>query len=122
MVIQIRFDPVYVGHFKCNIRTIRGGYPNIHLQVPFCFRALSRSFAITVFSWMRRLYWQNDAFQSTTNFDHIKSHYYWSHAHVCFEFSLRAQTQETDVMPQIQINPTRIVPIGPIPPIEPLET
>jgi len=80
-VTIIRFDPVYVGHFKCNIRTIRGGYPNIHL-------------------WMRRLYWQNDAFQSTTNFDHIKTHYYWSHAH---------------------INPTRIVPVGPIPPIEPLE-
>jgi putative glutathione S-transferase len=29
-VTVIRFDPVYVGHFKCNIRTIRGGYPNIH--------------------------------------------------------------------------------------------
>lgn len=28
---QIRFDPVYVGHFKCNIRDIRHGYPNIHL-------------------------------------------------------------------------------------------
>ena len=28
---QIRFDPVYVGHFKCNIRTVRQGYPNIHL-------------------------------------------------------------------------------------------
>jgi len=80
-VTLIRFDPVYVGHFKCNIRTIRGGYPNIHL-------------------WMRRLYWQNDAFQSTTNFDHIKTHYYWSHGH---------------------INPTQIVPFGPVPHIEPLE-
>jgi len=81
-VTIIRFDPVYVGHFKCNIRTIRHGYPNIH-------------------RWLRRLYWQNDAFQSTTNFDHIKTHYYWSHPH---------------------INPTRIVPVGPIPDIEPLET
>jgi hypothetical protein len=27
---QIRFDPVYVGHFKCNLRTIRNGYPAIH--------------------------------------------------------------------------------------------
>lgn len=27
---QIRFDPVYVGHFKCNLRTIRNGYPVIH--------------------------------------------------------------------------------------------
>jgi putative glutathione S-transferase len=81
-VTIIRFDPAYVGHFKCNIRTIRGGYPNIHL-------------------WLRRLYWQNDAFKSTTNFEHIKTHYYWSHPHV---------------------NPTRIVPVGPLPPIEPLET
>ena len=32
-LIQIRFDPAYVGHFKCNIRTIRGGYPNLHGQV-----------------------------------------------------------------------------------------
>ena len=29
-VTIVRFDPVYVGHFKCNFRTIRGGYPNIH--------------------------------------------------------------------------------------------
>ena len=28
---QIRFDPVYVGHFKCNLRTIRDGYPAIDL-------------------------------------------------------------------------------------------
>ena len=32
-VTIIRFDPVYVGHFKCNLRTIRGGYPNIHRYV-----------------------------------------------------------------------------------------
>ncbi|EIM92344.1 glutathione S-transferase [Stereum hirsutum FP-91666 SS1] len=79
-VTIIRFDPVYVGHFKCNIRTIRGGYPNIHL-------------------WLRRLYWNNDAFKSTNNFEHIKTHYYWSHPF---------------------INPHRIVPVGPIPNIEPL--
>ncbi|PAV15250.1 glutathione S-transferase [Pyrrhoderma noxium] len=79
-VTIIRFDPVYVGHFKCNFRTIRSGYPNIH-------------------HWLQNLYWNNPAFSSTTNFDHIKTHYYWSHAH---------------------INPTRIVPAGPIPNIEPL--
>ncbi|KAG5637678.1 hypothetical protein H0H81_003646 [Sphagnurus paluster] len=32
--LQIRFDPVYVGHFKCNIRTIRDGYPAIHSYAP----------------------------------------------------------------------------------------
>ncbi|EMD35648.1 hypothetical protein CERSUDRAFT_85607 [Gelatoporia subvermispora B] len=79
-VTIIRFDPVYVGHFKCNIRTIRDGYPNLHL-------------------WMRKLYWNNDAFSSTCNFDHIKTHYYWSHP---------------------MINPTRVVPVGPIPNILPL--
>lgn len=79
-VTIIRFDPVYVGHFKCNIRTIRDGYPAIH-------------------SWMQKLYWNNDAFRSSTNFDHIKTHYYWSHP---------------------SINPTRVVPVGPIPTIEPL--
>jgi putative glutathione S-transferase len=26
----IRFDAVYVQHFKCNIRDIRSGYPNLH--------------------------------------------------------------------------------------------
>ncbi|KAI9508528.1 glutathione S-transferase [Russula earlei] len=83
-VTIVRFDPVYVGHFKCNIRTIRHGYPNIHRQV-----------------WLRGLYWQNDAFRATTNFEHIKTHYYWSHP---------------------QINPSRIVPIGPVPHILPLET
>jgi len=76
----IRFDPVYHGHFKCNIGTIRHNYPNIHL-------------------WLRKLYWGNPAFKEWTHFDHIKTHYYWSHK---------------------QINPTGIVPVGPLPPIEPL--
>jgi len=76
----VRFDPVYHGHFKCNFRTIRGGYPNLN-------------------RWMKNLYWKNDAFKSTTEFNHIKTHYYWSHT---------------------TINPTRIVPKGPVPVIEPL--
>jgi putative glutathione S-transferase len=79
-VTIIRFDPVYVGHFKCNFRTIRDGYPAIN-------------------AWMKALYWKNPAFKDSTNFDHIKTHYYWSHP---------------------QINGTRIVPVGPIPHIEPL--
>jgi len=79
-VTIVRFDPVYVGHFKCNFRTIRSGYPAIH-------------------SWLRKLYWGNPAFSGTTNFEHIKTHYYWSHT---------------------SINPHRIVPLGPVPNIEPL--
>ncbi|KAI9567429.1 glutathione S-transferase [Boletus coccyginus] len=79
-VTIVRFDPVYVGHFKCNLRMIRNGYPAIH-------------------TWLRKLYWHNDAFKSSTNFQHIKVHYYWS---------------------QTKVNPTRVVAVGPTPDIEPL--
>jgi len=59
-VTIVRFDPVYVGHFKCNIRDIRSGYPAIH-------------------RWLRKLYWDVPAFQDTTQFEHIKRHYMESH-------------------------------------------
>jgi len=67
----VRFDPVYVGHFKCNIRRI-ADYP-----------ALS--------GYLRELYqWPGVA--ATTRLDHIKFHYYASHA---------------------SLNPRGIVPLGP---------
>ena len=56
----IRFDPVYVQHFKCNIRDIRSGYPHLH-------------------KWVRNLYWNVPAFGETTEFEHIKGHYTKSH-------------------------------------------
>ncbi|KAL6793025.1 glutathione S-transferase [Trichoderma sp. SZMC 28012] len=59
-VTIIRFDPVYVQHFKCNIRDIRSGYPQIH-------------------KWLRNLYWNVAGFKETTNFLHIKNHYTKSH-------------------------------------------
>lgn len=59
----IRFDPVYVQHFKCNIRDIRSGYPNIH-------------------KWVRNLYWTHPAFGETTQFEHIKKHYTKSHKQI----------------------------------------
>jgi putative glutathione S-transferase len=59
----IRFDPVYVQHFKCNIRDIRGGYPHLH-------------------KWMRNLYWDHAAFGETTQFEHIKKHYTKSHSQI----------------------------------------
>jgi len=31
----VRFDSVYHGHFKCNYRTIQGGYPDLHRSVAF---------------------------------------------------------------------------------------
>ena len=67
----VRFDAVYHGHFKCNIRRIVD-YP--HLQ-----------------GYLMDLY-QLPGIAETVNFDHIKRHYYYTHD---------------------DINPTRIVPIGP---------
>jgi putative glutathione S-transferase len=54
----IRFDPVYHGHFKCNIRRIID-YRNL-------------------FGYLRDLY-QVDGVAETVNFDHIKRHYYITH-------------------------------------------
>ena len=57
----IRFDPVYFGHFKCNLREIRD-YP-----------ALQR--------YLRELYhWPKVA--ETVDFFHIKHHYYASHLRI----------------------------------------
>lgn len=53
-----RFDPVYVGHFKCNIRRIVD-YPNL-------------------WAYARELY-QHPGVAETVNFDHIKRHYYRTH-------------------------------------------
>ncbi|MCK5875627.1 MAG: glutathione S-transferase family protein [Alcanivoracaceae bacterium] len=54
----VRFDPVYVGHFKCNLRRI-ADYP-----------ALS--------NYLRDLY-QQPGIAGTVNLMHIKHHYYRSH-------------------------------------------
>lgn len=54
----VRFDPVYVGHFKCNLRRIVD-YPAIS-------------------GYMRELY-QMDGIADTVFMDHIKTHYYASH-------------------------------------------
>jgi putative glutathione S-transferase len=67
----VRFDAVYHGHFKCNIRRIVD-YPNLQ-------------------GYLMDLY-QQPGIAATVNFDHIKRHYYMTHT---------------------EINPTRIVPIGP---------
>ena len=54
----LRFDPVYVGHFKCNVRRI-ADYPNLS-------------------GYVRDLY-QQPGVAATVRLDHIKSHYYGSH-------------------------------------------
>lgn len=67
-----RFDPVYVGHFKCNLRRLID-YTNL-------------------WDYTRALY-QQPGIAATCNLQHIKSHYYASHA---------------------TINPSGIVPAGPL--------
>lgn len=57
-VTLIRFDAVYVGHFKCNLRRIVD-YPNL-------------------WGYLRDLY-QYDGVAQTVDFDHIKRHYYYTH-------------------------------------------
>jgi len=54
----LRFDPVYVGHFKCNLRRIVD-YPNL-------------------WAYTRELY-QVPGVADTVHMDHIKRHYYGSH-------------------------------------------
>jgi putative glutathione S-transferase len=53
-----RFDPVYVGHFKCNLRRI-ADYPNLS-------------------NYLRDLY-QVPGVAETVDIEHIKKHYYGSH-------------------------------------------
>ena len=67
----LRFDPVYFGHFKCNLHRLVD-YPRLWA---FARRVLALP-----------------GVAGTVNFDHIKRHYYMTHA---------------------EINPTRIVPVGP---------
>ncbi|KAI0479009.1 glutathione S-transferase [Xylariaceae sp. FL0804] len=78
-VTIIRFDPVYVQHFKCNIRDIRSGYPHLH-------------------RWMRNLYWNHPAFRDTTNFLHIKYHYTRSHTQIN-PFSITPVGPLPDILP-----------------------
>lgn len=68
----VRFDAVYYGHFKCNLRRLVD-YPHL-------------------WGYARDLYGR-PGFGDTVDFDQIKRHYYMTHD---------------------QINPTRIVPKGPL--------
>jgi putative glutathione S-transferase len=57
----LRFDAVYYGHFKCNLRRI-ADYPNLS-------------------NYVRELY-QVPGIAETVNIDAIKTHYYASHRHI----------------------------------------
>ncbi|MGX6449687.1 glutathione S-transferase family protein [Patulibacter sp. S7RM1-6] len=58
LMTLVRFDPVYVGHFKCNLRRIVD-YPHL-------------------WGYARDLY-QQPGVADTVSFDHIKTHYYATH-------------------------------------------
>ena len=60
-VTLIRFDAVYVGHFKCNLRRI-ADYDNLA-------------------GYLRDLY-QQPGIRGTVNMDHIKRHYYITHPRI----------------------------------------
>ncbi|EXJ79091.1 glutathione S-transferase [Capronia epimyces CBS 606.96] len=56
----IRFDTVYVQHFKCNLGTVRHDYPQLN-------------------NYLKHLYWNVEGFQETTDLKHIKENYTKSH-------------------------------------------
>ena len=68
--------------------------------------------------WMQKLYWNNNAFKDSTNFEHIKTHYYWSHTIVGSILHFRWPSMAYSCV--TQINPTKVIPLGPVPDIRPL--
>jgi len=94
----IRFDTVYVQHFKCNLGTIRHDYPHLN-------------------EWMKNLYYNVPGFKETTDFRHIKEN---------VSPSLKERERERETVVNIyqytkshgDINPKSITPMGPIPHIE----
>lgn len=57
----IRFDPVYVGHFKCNLRRLKD-YPLLSAYTQYLY--------------------EHPGVSETVHFDHIKRHYYSSHTSI----------------------------------------
>ncbi|KAF2113963.1 glutathione S-transferase [Lophiotrema nucula] len=59
----VRFDTVYVQHFKTNLGTIRHDYPVLN-------------------NWLKNVYWSVQGFRETTDFKHIKENYTKSHGDI----------------------------------------
>ncbi|KAF2758946.1 hypothetical protein EJ05DRAFT_485033 [Pseudovirgaria hyperparasitica] len=59
----VRFDVVYVQHFKCDLGSIRGSYPMLN-------------------NWLKGLYWGVKGFRESTDWKHIKENYTKSHADI----------------------------------------
>ncbi|KAH7081457.1 glutathione S-transferase [Paraphoma chrysanthemicola] len=59
----VRFDTVYVQHFKTNLGMIRHDYPVLN-------------------NWLKNLYWNVEGFKESTDFLHIKENYTKSHSDI----------------------------------------
>eukprot|EP01123_Difflugia_compressa_P002424 TRINITY_DN1313_c0_g1_i2.p1 TRINITY_DN1313_c0_g1~~TRINITY_DN1313_c0_g1_i2.p1 ORF type:complete len:165 (-),score=29.38 TRINITY_DN1313_c0_g1_i2:97-591(-) len=57
----VRFDPVYFGHFKCNLIAVK--------DLPH------------LFAWLKKIY-NMEGVKETVNMKHIKGHYYTSHIQI----------------------------------------
>lgn len=93
----IRFDTVYIQHFKCNLGAIRRDYPVLNV-------------------WLSHLYWRVPGFKETTDFKHINEN-------VSFHYSLSQERGIKNISGQYtksnyEINPLAITPRGPFPDAE----
>ncbi|KAH4313101.1 hypothetical protein HBH64_012810 [Parastagonospora nodorum] len=59
----VRFDTVYVQHFKTNLGMVRHDYPVLN-------------------NWLKNLYWNVEGFKESTDFKHIKENYTKSHSDI----------------------------------------
>ncbi|KAH7410055.1 glutathione S-transferase [Phaeosphaeria sp. MPI-PUGE-AT-0046c] len=59
----VRFDTVYVQHFKTNLGMIRHDYPVLN-------------------NWLKNLHWNVEGFKQSTDFKHIKENYTKSHSDI----------------------------------------
>jgi putative glutathione S-transferase len=96
----VRFDAVYVQHFKTNLGIIRHDYPVLN-------------------NWLKGLYWHVEGFRESTDFLHIKEN-------VSLRFvvpgwrapGMRADKETQYTKSHKDINPLAITPMGPYPEVE----
>jgi len=84
-----------VGHFKCNIGTIRHDYPVIN-------------------NWLKNLYHNVKGFKETTEFRHIKENVSSNHTVLSLNVNAGVQYYKS----HSDVNPKAITPVGPYPNVE----
>jgi putative glutathione S-transferase len=90
----VRFDTVYVQHFKTNLGTIRHDYPVLN-------------------NWLKNLYHNVEGFKESTDFQHIKENVRCIHSSQMFRTDRIQYTKSHK-----DINPLSITPMGPYPEVE----